>query len=196
MKVSLLKHRLVLALFSTALVAVNFGCSSDEKPEEGEVISADEDGGGEAKAAATEETSDEEVQQSEDVLKGDDSEAVEAVTEPEAPTEKAPIMPDAPATTETKPAAPAKAAPAAASNWSSKRAVWFVKADSVSVHEKPNAKSKAVGTMSKGDHFVGEADGEWAKISETRWVMTKDLSSKPVARKRGSSEWQQTAPTH
>ena len=195
MKASFFKNRMVLAFLTTTLLAAGVGCTSEEKPEEEEVVAAEENSGEEAEAAAAE-GDEAEVKQSEDVLQdSEESSEVEnePVTEP-APAEKAPVMPEAP---EASAPEAVKAAPVVNNpDSAAKRTVWFVKADSITVHEKPSADAKSVGNMSKGDHFVGEANGEWAKISETRWVRTKDLSPKPVARKRVNKGWQQAAPSH
>lgn len=105
------------------------------------------------------------------------------------------IAPEAAVAPEAKPAesiaihsaSPASADPAHAANVL--RRVMYVKANGAVMREKPDAKSKVVRRLTKGDHFLVNIDGEWAKTDDGKYISMKSLSEKGIGRAKRGAAW-------
>lgn len=102
--------------------------------------------------------------------------------EPEPVVAQEEIQPAAsePAKIETPP-------PVAAST--GQKVVMFVKSVNASIRAEPKDDAKVVGKLEKGDHILVFITGEWAQISDGKYVTVSDLSEKPIPRARKKSKW-------
>ncbi len=73
------------------------------------------------------------------------------------------------------------------------RVVRFAKTSGVSVWSDSTA-SHEVGELRQGDTILVVEDGEWAKISDSMWVKTAELSNKAIAREHKKKSW--ISPSH
>lgn len=116
----------------------------------------------------------------------------EAAEAPAAPATPAPVA-EKPATPapvpETTNGAAVPPASAAAGPASGDQVVYYVKAVSVQAHAKPEAKSPVAGKFVKGDHFLATVEGDWARLSDGRYVPMKALSDKAVGRTARAAQW-------
>ncbi len=113
----------------------------------------------------------------------------EAKAQAEAPP---PALETPPAAASTPTPTKESAVEASGAPMNTSRRVMYVKVDSAVLREQPEAKSKVVGTASRGDHFLVSVEGDWAKTEDGRYISMKVLSEKGVGRSKKSADWGQS----
>lgn len=80
-------------------------------------------------------------------------------------------------------------APAAVYQDATGRRVLYVKSNGAVLRERADAKSKVLGKLQKGDHFLVTIEGEWARTDDGKFISMQSLSDKGIGRSKKKSTW-------
>lgn len=111
-------------------------------------------------------------------------------TAPSEPSTSPEATPSSSVATQSAPSPAPEAAPVAgSSSVSSSMRVMYVKFDGVALREKPDAKSKKVGKLNRGDHRLVAVEGEWARTQDGKYIAMKSLSERGIGPNRKGAQW-------
>lgn len=96
----------------------------------------------------------------------------------------APVNPAAPMADVAAPVDPVTAA----ASPTDRGIVKYVRSSGLSIVDQPGSTTVS-GTLDQGDHPVVWENGEWARLSNGKYVSSKGLSEKGVGRVRGTNPW-------
>ena len=102
-----------------------------------------------------------------------------AATPPEQDTSAAPATP----------APEVVAAPVPGAAPMSGGSVLYVKVGAAEVKEQPNAGSRTIGKLTRGDHVYVTVEGAWAKFGDNKYVATSALTEQGIGRSRRKASW-------
>ncbi len=68
--------------------------------------------------------------------------------------------------------------------------VYYIQAKSAPIFDQAQGKGKKVGAAMRGDHFlITTVENGWARTDDGRYIEAKNLSDKPLGRKKKGAVW-------